>query len=148
MVSFSINEAEVRMIMQQPFVATASDGGAQQLEAQTQPHPRNYGCFPRKIGRYALRGQTVTLAQAIRSCSGLPADILGLPDRGYLRPGQWADLVLLDPNTYIDTATYREPHQYATGVRYLFVNGTLAISQGQLTGALAGRGIRHQSVSP
>ena len=148
MVSFSINEAEVRLIMQQPFVATASDGGAQQLKAQTQPHPRNYGCFPRKIGRYALRGQTVTLAQAIRSCSGLPADILGLPDRGYLRPGQWADLVLLDPNTYIDTATYREPHQYATGVRYLFVNGTLAISQGQLTGALAGRGIRHQSVSP
>ena len=65
-----------------------------------------------------------------------------------MRPGQWADLVLLDPNTYIDTATYREPHQYATGVRYLFVNGTLAISQGQLTGALAGRGIRHQSVSP
>ena len=148
MVSFSINEAEVRLIMQQPFVATASDGGAQQLKAQTQPHPRNYGCFPRKNGRYALRGQTVTLAQAIRSCSGLAADILGLPDRGYLRPGQWADLVLLDPNTYIDTATYREPHQYATGVRYLFVNGTLAISQGQLTGALAGRGIRHQSVSP
>lgn len=144
MVSFSINEAEVRLIMQQPFVATASDGGSQQLDAQTRPHPRNYGCFPRKVGRYAVRGQTVTLAQAIRSCSGLAADILGLKDRGYLRPGQWADLVLLDPNTYIDTATYQEPHQYATGVRYLFVNGQLAIAKDQLTGVLAGRGLRHQ----
>ncbi|MBB76891.1 MAG: N-acyl-D-amino acid deacylase [Planctomycetaceae bacterium] len=144
MVSFSINEAEIRLIMQQPFVATASDGGAQQLDADTRPHPRNYGCFPRKIGRYALRGQTVTVAQAIRSCSGLAADILGLTDRGYLRPGQWADLVLLDPNTYIDTATYQAPHQYATGVRYLFVNGTLAIAKGRLTGVLAGRGLRHR----
>ena len=147
MVSFGINEAEVRLIMQQPFVATASDGGAQLLGAKTQPHPRNYGCFPRKVGRYALRGQTITLAQAIRSCSGLAADILGLKDRGYLRPGQWADLVLLDPTAYIDTATYQKPHQYATGVRYLFVNGKLAIDDSQLTGALSGRGLRHQPQS-
>jgi N-acyl-D-amino-acid deacylase len=141
MVHFGMEEGEVRLIMRQPFVATASDGGAK-VPDDTVPHPRNYGTFPRKIGLYAIEGQQLTLEAAIRSCSGLPADILGMQDRGYLRAGLVADIVLFDPQTFRDTATYEKPHQYAPGVQYLFVNGQLAIDQGQVTGKLAGRPLR------
>ena len=105
------------------------------------PHPRSYGTFPRKIGLYALEDQIVPLAQAIRSASGLPADILRLPERGYLKPGYYADMVVFDPNKFRETATYDKPHQYATGVRYLFVNGVLTIEQGKHTEALAGKAL-------
>jgi N-acyl-D-aspartate/D-glutamate deacylase len=108
-------------------------------------HPRNYGTFPRKIGRYAIEDKIVTLEQAIRSASGLPADILRLPERGYLKPGFYADVVVFEPQSFRDTATFDKPHQYATGVRYLFVNGVLAISDGKSTGELAGRALRHKS---
>ena len=145
MVNFGMDEAEVRLIMKQKFVATASDGIARSLTDESQPHPRNFGCFPRKIGYYCLRGNVLPLAQAIRSASGLPADIIGLPERGYIRQGYWADLVLFDPKTFIDTATFAQPKQLATGVRYLWVNGELAIEQGKATGKLAGRALRHQS---
>ena len=85
------------------------------------------------------------MSQAIRSASGLPADILGLPKRGYIRQGYFADLVLFDPKTFIDTATFAQPKQLATGVRYLWVNGELAIEAGKPTGKLAGLALRHQS---
>ena len=85
----------------------------------------------------------ITLEQAIRSASGLPADILRLPERGYLKIGYHADIVVFDPKTFRDRATYDRPHQYATGVRYLFVNGRLAIDAGKSTEALAGRVLRH-----
>ncbi len=144
MVNFGMQEEEVRLIMQQPFVAVASDGGSK-VPNDTVPHPRNYGTFPRKIGRYAIQGNTVTLAEAIRSATGLPAEILGLPRRGLIKTGFVADLVVLDPRTLIDTATFEKPHQYATGVRYLFVNGVLAIDQGRVTEKLPGRALRHES---
>jgi N-acyl-D-amino-acid deacylase len=142
MVNFSMQEEEVRLIMQQPFVASASDGGAK-VPGDTVPHPRNYGTFPRKIGYYAAERGVITLEQAIRSASGLPADILGMKDRGYLRPGCFADIVVLDPHAFRETATFQQPHQYATGVRYLFVNGELVIDRGELTGKLPGRALRH-----
>jgi N-acyl-D-aspartate/D-glutamate deacylase len=82
--------------------------------------------------------------QAIRSCSGLPADILHLPERGYLRPGFSADIVVYDPEKFIDAATFDKPHQYAAGVRYLFVNGSLVVDHGKFTGTLAGRVLRHR----
>jgi N-acyl-D-aspartate/D-glutamate deacylase len=141
-VNFSMKEEEVRLIMRQPFVATASDGGTQ-VPAATVPHPRNYGCFPRKIGRFALEEKVLSLEQAIRSASGLPADILRLPERGYLKPGYYADVVVFDPQSFRDTATFDQPHQYATGVRYLFVNGAAAIQDGKYIGALAGKALRH-----
>jgi N-acyl-D-aspartate/D-glutamate deacylase len=143
-VHFSMQEEEVRLIMKQPFVATASDGAAK-TQDDTIPHPRNYGTFPRKIGRYAIEDKTIPLEQAIRSASGLPADILHLPERGYLKPGYFADIVVFDPKTFRDTATFDKPHQYATGVRYLFVNGALAINDGKYTGELAGRPLRHKA---
>jgi N-acyl-D-aspartate/D-glutamate deacylase len=142
-VNFGMNEEDVRLIMRQPFVATASDGSAM-VPGDTVPHPRSYGCFARKIGRYAIEEKLISLEHALRSASGLPADILKLPERGYLKPGYFADVVVFDPETYRDQATYDKPHQHATGVRYLFVNGKLAIDEGQYTGALAGRVLRHQ----
>jgi N-acyl-D-aspartate/D-glutamate deacylase len=143
-IHFGMSEEDVRLIMKQPFVATASDG-ASQVPGETMPHPRSYGCFPRKIGRYAIEDGVITLEHAIRSSSGLPADVLKLPHRGYLKPGYFADVVVFDPKTFRDQATFDRPHQYATGVRYLFVNGHLAIDQGKYTGLLAGQVLRHAS---
>jgi N-acyl-D-aspartate/D-glutamate deacylase len=145
-VSFGMNEEEVRLFMKEPYVATASDGSSQ-VPSTTVPHPRSYGCFPRKIGRYAFEDRIIGPEQALRSASGLPADILQLPQRGYLKVGYFADVVVLDSKTFRDTATYDRPHQYATGVRYLFVNGRLAIDDGRSTGELAGRVLRHKSAA-
>jgi N-acyl-D-aspartate/D-glutamate deacylase len=144
-VNFSMQEEEVRLIMKQPFVATASDGGAR-VPDRTVPHPRNYGCFARKIGYYSIAEKLLPLEQAIRSCSGLPADILGLPRRGYLKAGYVADLVVFDPQTYRDRATFEKPHQYAAGVRWVFVNGKAAVAEGKYTGTLAGKALRHRQV--
>jgi len=146
-VNFSMQDEEVRFIMRQPFVATASDGTAMKPD-DTVPHPRSYGCFARKIGRFSIEDKVLPLEQAIRSASGLPADILRLPERGYLKPGYYADVVVFDPKTYRDTATFDKPHQYATGVRYVFVNGVLAIDDGKYADTLAGKALRHASKKP
>jgi len=146
-VSFGMQEEEVRLFMKEDWVATASDGSAM-MPAGTVPHPRNYGCFPRKIGRYAIEDKFITLEHAIRSASGLPADILQLPGRGYLKPGYFADIVVFDPKTFRDRATFDQPHQYASGVVHLFVNGRQAIQDGRFTGTLAGKVLRHQSKVP
>lgn len=147
MVNFGMQEDEVRRIMQFPQVATASDGGSCVPDA-TVPHPRNYGCFPRKIGRYAIEWQVLSLEAAIRSATGLPADVFGFDRRGYLHENWFADVVVFDPQTFRDTATFEQPHHYATGVRYLFVNGRLAIDDGQVTSELAGRALRHGAATP
>lgn len=142
-VNFNMNDEEIRLFMTEPYVATASDGSAM-LPANTVPHPRSYGTFPRKIGRFAIEDKVISLEQAIRSASGLPADILQLPERGYIKTGWLADVVVFDPKTFRDRATYDLPHQYATGVQYLFVNGRLAIDEGRSGNILAGRVLRHK----
>lgn len=143
-VNFGMHEDDVRLIMKQPFVATASDGSSM-APGSTIPHPRSYGCFARKIGRFAIAEKVVPVEQAIRSASGLPADILRLIDRGYLKAGAFADVVAFDPATYRDTATFDHPHQYATGVKWLFVNGKEVIGDGKDRDVLAGRVLRHKS---
>lgn len=143
-VSYGMSEEDVRLFMKEPYVATASDGSSQ-VPAKTVPHPRSYGCFPRKVGRYALEDRIISLEQALRSCNGLPADILELPERGYLKKGYYADIVVFDPKTMRDKATFDVPHQYAAGVRYLFVNGKLAIEEGTFTTTLAGKALRHET---
>lgn len=145
-VGLTMHEDDVRLIMRQPFVATASDGGAAIPSNESVPHPRSYGTFPRKLGRYAIEDKVITLDEALRSSSSLPADIIGLKDRGYLKPGYFADVVVFDPPTLRDTATFEKPHQYAPGVKYLFVNGVLAIDNGKPTEALAGRALRRVAV--
>jgi N-acyl-D-amino-acid deacylase len=146
-VNFGMNEEDVRLFMRQPFVATASDGSAQ-VPGDSVPHPRSYGTFPRKIGQYGYVDGYITLEHAIRSASGLPADILHLNDRGYLKKGYFADIVIFDPKTYRDVASYEKPHQYATGVKYLFVNGKLAIDDGEFREVLAGKALRHAEPTP
>lgn len=142
MVSFGMSEDEVRLIMREKWVAAASDGSAQTLDAPSQPHPRSYGCFSRRIGRYAIEMNILPVGQAIRSASGLPADILGLPERGYLRPGYIADLVVLDPKTYRDLATYDKPHQWAAGVKLTLVRGKVAVENEKPLPELFGAVIR------
>ncbi|QDU92470.1 D-aminoacylase [Lignipirellula cremea] len=143
-VVFHIDEGDVRYVMQFPWVATASDGSAM-IPGADKPHPRNYGTFPRKLGYYAAREKVLPLGQAVRSCTGLPAEILGLTDRGVLRPGYAADVVVFSSQEILDRATYEDPHRYGAGVHYVFVNGTAAVFQGTPTGALAGKALRHPS---
>lgn len=140
-VSFGMNEDDVRYGMQLPWVATASDGSAK-IPDGDRPHPRSFGTFPRKIGRYAIEEKVLPLSAAIRSASGLPADILGIKDRGYLRPETFADVVVFDPKQFRDRATFENPYQYSSGVRYVFVAGKPAVFDGTPTGALAGRALK------
>ncbi len=140
-VNHSINEQDVRYVMQQPWVAVASDGSAK-IPGPTVPHPRSYGTFPRKIGHYAIREGVVSLSNAIRSATGLPAKILGLRDRGTLRKGNFADIVVFDKAELIDAATFEKPHQYGEGLVYVFVNGKPAVFEGNATGVMAGRAVR------
>ncbi len=145
-VNFGMNEEDIRLFMKQPFVATASDGSSQ-IPGDTVPHPRNYGTFPRKIGAYAIQDGIISLEFAIRSCSGLPADILKLTDRGYLKKGYFADLVVFDPKKFRDRATYDKPHQYSAGLVYLFMNGSMVINKGLYAECLPGKPIRHPEPS-
>jgi N-acyl-D-aspartate/D-glutamate deacylase len=142
-VHHSMNEEDVRLLMKQQWVATASDGSSM-IPGKTVPHPRSYGCFARKIGRFAIQEKWLPVELAIRSASGLPADILGLPERGYLKPGHFADVVVFDSAAYRDTATFDKPHQYATGAKWVFINGKTAIADGKDTDALAGKVLRHE----
>lgn len=142
MVAFGMSEEDVRLFMKQPWVATASDGGSKVPDSSV-PHPRSYGTFPRKIGRYAIDDKVLSLEQAVRSSSGLPADVLRLADRGYLKAGYFADVVVFDPKTFRDIATYDRPHQYAPGVKLLLVNGVAVIEDGQATEKLPGRALKH-----
>jgi N-acyl-D-aspartate/D-glutamate deacylase len=143
-VNFSMSEEDVRFAMALPWVATASDGRGY-LPGADKPHPRSYGTFSRKIGHYSIAEAVVPLEQAIHSSSGLPAKILGLADRGTLVEGSWADVVVFDPAEFRDRATFDDPHQYSTGMRYVLVNGVPAVWRGQPTGALAGKVLRHGS---
>jgi N-acyl-D-aspartate/D-glutamate deacylase len=144
MVSFGMSEDDVRLFMKQPWVATASDGSSKVPDDKV-PHPRSYGTFPRKLGLYAIKDKVLPLEQAVRSCSGLPADILGLPERGYLKPGHFADVVVFDPKAIIDKATYDHPHEFAEGVRWLFINGVPTVENGEPNGKLPGRALRHKA---
>lgn len=146
-VNHSINEQDVRYVMQQPWVATASDGSAK-IPNHTVPHPRNYGTFARKIGYYSIREQAIPLELAIYSATGLPAEILGLTDRGLLKAGQHADIVVFDKDEFLDRATFEDPHQYCQGLVHLFVNGDQVVSRGHPTGVLAGRPLRKPHPKP
>ncbi len=140
-VNFSMNEEDVRMAMRLPWVATASDGGAK-IPSADRPHPRSFGTFPRKIGRYAQELKMLSVSAAVRSASGLPADIIGLNDRGYVRTQMVADITVFDPQSFTDTATFEEPYHAPTGLKYVFVAGIPAVYEGQATGATMGRALR------
>jgi len=103
------------------------------------PHPRSYGTFPRVLGEYAREQRVLSLPQAVHKMTGLPARRLGLTDRGAIRVGARADLVVFDPRHVADRATYEDPHRYPTGVEHVLVNGRFVIKGGEHTGSLPGR---------
>ncbi|MGE3956948.1 MAG: amidohydrolase family protein [Vicinamibacterales bacterium] len=138
----TMSEEDVRLVMKQPWVAIASDGSAINLDAPGVPHPRNYSTNVRVLGHYVRDQKVLTMEEAIRKMSGLPAQILGLKDRGLLREGYAADIVLFDPATVGETNSFEKTKSYARGVQYVLVNGTLVIDKGEHTGAKPGRALR------
>jgi N-acyl-D-amino-acid deacylase len=140
-VSFNMSEDDIAYFMKKPYVMTGSDGSIVTF-GQGVPHPRNYGTFARKIRIYVQEKKVLTMEQAIHAATGLPAAVLGLGNRGILKEGYAADMVVFDPATIRDRATYAEPHQYCEGIDYLLVNGALAIDGGRVTGTLAGKPLR------
>ncbi len=135
--SFSLSEIDIEAFYGQPWVATSSDGSIA-LPSDGPVHARYYGTFPRKIRHYAMDRGVVSVEDAVRSMTSLPATICGLRDRGMVREGFRADLVAFDPETVRDTATFFEPHQYAAGIEYVLVNGEFTVDGGKLTGARPG----------
>jgi N-acyl-D-aspartate/D-glutamate deacylase len=145
MILFQLDEADLRRALGHPHVMIGSDGSALAAQgplAAGKPHPRSYGTFPRVLGRYARDERVLPLETAVWKMTGLPAKRLGLADRGVLRDGGKADVVVFDPATVADRATYEDPHRYAAGVGDVVVNGRVVISGGEHTGALPGRVLR------
>lgn len=133
-----LNEDDVKRIMQHPLVMHGSDGATIEF-GKAKPHPRSYGTYPRVLGRYVREQHVLPLEEAIRKMTSLPAKRLKLTDRGLLKEGMWADVVVFDPETVIDRATWTEPHQYPEGISYVLVNGTLVVDAGAWTGKFPGR---------
>ena len=133
--SFNMKESDIEAFMREPWVMTCSDGST--------GHPRKYGTFPRKFHEYVFARHVISLEAAVRSSTSLTAETLQLKDRGLLKPGYFADVLVFDPKTYNERATYVEPEVLSTGVRFLTVNGQLAVDNGSLTTALAGKALIH-----
>jgi N-acyl-D-amino-acid deacylase len=137
----TMSEDDVQLVMKQPWVAIASDGSAINLEEPGVPHPRNYSTNVRVLGHYVRDEHVLSLEDAVRKMSGLPAEILGLKDRGQLREGFAADLAIFNPATITETNSWEKTKSYAKGVEYVLVNGVLVIDKGEHTGARPGRPI-------
>jgi N-acyl-D-amino-acid deacylase len=129
---FSMSEIDIEAFSAQPWTATSSDASIALLD-DGPVHARFYGTFPRKIRHYALERKVITLEDAVRASTSLPAQILGLRDRGMILKGFHADIVVFDPETIKDEATFFEPHQYAAGISHVLVNGTFVVEKGDLT---------------
>jgi N-acyl-D-amino-acid deacylase len=141
MVYHSMGEPDVQAIMREPFTMIASDSGVRRF-GEGAPHPRGYGNNARVLGRYVRELRLLTLEDAIRKMTSLPAQTFRLRDRGLVREGFAADLVIFDEATISDRATYEKPHQYPLGISYVFVNGQAALARGEMTAARAGAALR------
>ena len=138
LVSFNMTERDIEHIMKQTWTMTSSDGGLGPMGVG-KPHPRAYGAFPRKLAVYVRERGVVDWPFAIRSMTSLPAEVFGLKDRGVIREGAWADIVVIDPARVADKATYTEPHQLSVGIDTILVNGEVARLKGEFSPKLAGR---------
>ncbi len=146
-VYFIMSEDDVKLAMVQPWVAFGSDGSALATEGPLRkgvPHPRNFGTFPRVLGKYVREEHVLPLEEAVRKMTSLAASIAQLPDRGAIAPGKWADLVIFDPATVADQATFEQPFAYPVGIDTVVVNGQVVLDEGRHTNARAGRVLRHQ----
>jgi N-acyl-D-aspartate/D-glutamate deacylase len=150
-VYFIIDEADLALALKQPWVAIGSDGSALATAGPLRagvPHPRNFGTFPRVLGRYVREQQVIPLQEAIRKMTALPASILGLSDRGAITEGYWADLVLFDPATVADKATFEDPFQYPVGIDTVLVNGEVVLDEGKHTSARPGKVLKRPAPVP
>jgi N-acyl-D-amino-acid deacylase len=148
---FGMSQPDVTLALQQPWVAIDNDSSGTSPEGilgQEHPHPRAYGTFPRILRKYVREEKALTLEDAIRKFSALPAQRLRLTDRGVLKAGMWADVVVFDPATVRDLATFDNPNQLSEGMEYVLVNGAPVIEQGKMTGALPGKVVRGPGYQP
>jgi len=144
-VFFLMSEDNVRKQLRRPWVSFGSDAASMAPEdpfTRSSTHPRAYGNFARLLGRYVREDKLVSLEEAVRRLAALPAENLGLDRRGRLAPGMFADVVVFDPATIADRATFENPHRYAVGMRHVFVNGVPVLKDGEHTGATPGRALR------
>jgi N-acyl-D-amino-acid deacylase len=142
---FGMDEKDVTLALQQPWVSINNDSQGTALDGilgQEHPHPRAYGTFPRILGKYVREEKRLTLEDAIRKFSSLPAQRMRLPDRGVLKAGMWADVVVFNPDSVRDRATFEQPNQLSEGMRWVLVNGVPVIADGKATGALPGKVLR------
>jgi dihydroorotase/N-acyl-D-amino-acid deacylase len=144
-VVFGMSEPDIALALQQPWVSIDNDAQGASPEGilgQEHPHPRAYGTFPRILRKYVREEKKLTLEEALRKFSALPAQRMRLSDRGLLKVGLWADIVIFDPEKVRDLATYEQPNQLSQGMQYVLVNGVAVIDNGKMTGALPGRVLR------
>lgn len=142
---FMMSEDDMRAAMRASFVSFCTDSGARANDgplAGSKSHPRGWGSYPRILGRYVRDEHLLTLAQAIHKMTGLPAQRVGLRDRGLLRPGAYADITVFDPKQVIDRATFELPNQHPEGIQFVIINGQISVDDGRRTPALAGRVLR------
>jgi len=148
---FGMSEPDVALALQQPWVAIDNDSSGTSPEGilgQEHPHPRAYGTFPRILHKYVREEKKLTLEDAIRKFSALPAQRMHLADRGVLKAGMWADVVIFDPATVHDMADFENPNQLSQGMEFVLVNGVPVIEQGKMTGALPGKVLRGPGYTP
>ncbi len=134
--SFNMNEKDIERFMKQSFMMTCSDGST--------GHPRKYGTFPRKLREYVYNRKLIGLTFAVRNSSALTAETFRIPERGLIREGYFADVIVFDEKTVADRATYEQPELFSVGMKFVIVNGKIAVDNGAYTGALAGRALRKQ----
>jgi len=142
---FGMAESDIRLALKQPWVSVDNDSQGTSpdgLLGKEHPHPRAYGTFPRILRKYVREERLLTLEDAIRKFSSLPAQRMRIGDRGVLKVGMWADVVVFDPDSVRDLATFAQPNQLSVGMRWVLVNGVPVVADGQATGALPGRVVR------
>src|SRR5262249_26604920 len=139
------SEADLVRILQNPTTSMACDCGA---TLNARQHPRAWGSFPRVLGRYVREQNALTWEDAIRKMTALPANTIGMVDRGYLAPGMAADVTVFDPKTIVDRATYEDPAQLSDGVRFVLVNGVVQVRDGRVTGAHGGQIVTRSAHMP
>jgi len=135
--SFNMNEKDIQRFMKQKWVTTCSDGSS--------GHPRKYGTFTKKLREYVYNQRLIDLPFAVRNSSALTAEMFRIPDRGLIREGYFADVIVYDEKTVSDRATYEQPEVFSVGMKYVIVNGKIAVDNGAYTNLLAGRALRKTS---
>jgi dihydroorotase/N-acyl-D-amino-acid deacylase len=145
---FGMSEDDIALALKQPWVSIDNDSqgtAPEGLLGEEHPHPRAYGTFPRILRKYVREDNLLTLPEAIRKFSALPAQRMRLTDRGVLKRGMWADIVVFDPATIRDVATFEKPNQLSIGMEYVLINGIPVISEGKMTNALPGKVLRGEA---